>query len=162
MSFTFPMKFAPWLASLLIAASALGQSAGTDVSELLGIHAAVIKAHIDHDVESWMVLESDTTISVNAGLVTQLGRNDRKKARIEYLERATFDIYRDIKPPVVRISDDRSIGWLIAEVEVVGWMANMDGTIEDFSNVWAWLELYERTPQGWKMTGNVSNSRPLR
>jgi hypothetical protein len=162
MNVSNPMKIAPWLATLLFAASALGQSAGTDVSELLSMHAAVIQAHIDHDVDSWLALETDTTTSVNSGLVTRVGRMDRRKARIGYLERATFDSYRDVKPPIVQISDDGSIGWLIAEVEVVGWMANMDGTIEDFSNVWAWVELYERTPQGWKQTGNVSNSRPLK
>lgn len=156
-----PMKCVLWLATLFFAASALGQSVETDMSELLGMHAAVIQAHMDRDVEGWLNLEADTTISANAGVVERLSRMERRRSRTAYLERATFESYRDIKPPIVRISGDGTLGRVVAEVEVIGWMANMDGTIEDFSNVWAWIELYERKPEGWKMTGIVSNSRPL-
>jgi hypothetical protein len=77
------------------------------------------------------------------------------------LSRTKFDSYRDLSVPIVKVSEDGSLEWVVAEVKVIGWTANSDGSIEDISNVFAWIELYEKTPLGWKMSGNVSNSRPL-
>ncbi|MBT4602590.1 MAG: hypothetical protein HOC28_05610 [Bacteroidetes Order II. Incertae sedis bacterium] len=69
-------------------------------------------------------------------------------------------MYRDLSSPIVRLSEDGTLGWIIAEVETVGWAARADGTIEDISEIWAWIELYQKSSEGWQMTGNVSNRRP--
>ena len=48
---------------------------------------------------------------------------------------------------------------MIAEVEVSGARTVADGSTESFDDVWAWIELYERTPEGWRLVGSVSNRR---
>jgi hypothetical protein len=158
------MKFVKLGSSLLLflfASTVYGQDATADRAELLNLHATVINAHVKKDLASWMAIEIDTTISVNNGSISHLGRSERQNAREAYLNRTKFDSYRDLSAPIVKVSEDGSLGWVIAEVEVIGWTANSDGSIEDISNVFAWIELYEKTPLGWKMSGNVSNSRPL-
>ena len=157
----YKMKLLSIFLSLFLVSAALGQSVDGDEAELLALHQTIINAHLNGDIDAWLAIEADTTISANGGKITHLGRSERRNAREPYLARATFESYRDVKPPMVRISDDGSLGWVIAEVEVIGWTANDDGSIEDISNVWAWIELYEKTPSGWKVEGNVSNSRPL-
>ena len=77
-----------------------------------------------------------------------------------YLGATTFSSYRDLKEPVVTISDDGSLGWLIAEVEAIGIQESPSGQADSIHAIWAWIELYKKGPEGWQMVGNVSNSRP--
>lgn len=160
------MKLKAIAISIFLVHSAFGQMRDVspqqgDKAILLEMHQAVLAAHLAKDAAAWTALEADTTISANNGEVTFPGRSARQQSRQRYLERTNFDSYQDVKPPVVELSEDGTLGWVIAEVEVVGWTARMDGTIEDVSNTWAWLELYKKGENGWKMVGNVSNSRPF-
>lgn len=60
----------------------------------------------------------------------------------------------------MRVSDDLSQGWLMAEVEVEGTQKGEDGETP-FRWEWAWIELFERDEKGaWRWVGNVSNARP--
>ena len=74
--------------------------------------------------------------------------------------RTTFSVYRDVVPPVVRLADDLSQGWLMAQVEIEGTQRTAEGE-ESFRSVWAWVELFERGEDGtWLWVGNVSNAQP--
>lgn len=149
--------FALWIVPVVHTARA--QTSDKDI--LREMHAAVLKAHLDGDVEAWMALEADSVLSVNNGVVKKIGRSERSSMRNEYLSTTSFDSYRDLMEPVVRISGDGTLGWVIAEVEVVGWTHRDDGAIEDIGAVYAWIELYDKRDGRWVMTGNVTNSRAL-
>lgn len=154
------MKICTLVLSVLLVNVAQGQAPTSDAKELLKHHQTVLQAHVTGDVAAWLAVEADTTISVHDGAVTYLTRNERKASRAAYLGRTTFEVYRDLSSPIVRLSEDGTLGWIIAEVETVGWAARADGTIEDISEIWAWIELYQKSSEGWQMTGNVSNRRP--
>ena len=84
----------------------------------------------------------------------------RRAQREGYFGRTEFSVYRDLVPPIVRLADDLSQGWLIARVEVAGTQRTAKGE-EAFRSVWAWIELYERDRGGaWTRVGNVSNAQP--
>ena len=155
-------RLLPLVLTLILSLSAKGQNVEADTADLLRMHEIVIRAHLQNDLDSWMAIEADKVISANGGKVTFPSRSDREKARLSYLPIATYSSYRDVKHPVIRISEDGTLGWLIAEVEVVGEYKQSDGSEEHFSNVWAWIELYARSESGWKLVGNVSNSRELK
>ena len=145
----------------ILVSPAFGQNASSDIQALLSMHEIVLQAHLNNDVSAWMAIETDSTMSVNEGDISHLGWSERRNTREAYLGRTTFEQYQDLSSPVVRVSEDGTLGWVIAEVEVVGWTARADGTIEDIANVSAWIELYQKFPDGWKMIGNVSSSRSL-
>jgi hypothetical protein len=107
-----------------------------------------------------MAIESMDYVSANQGRVTFPEWDERRGARAAYLESTEFEVYRDVREPVIRIADDGSLGWLIAEVEVRGTTTGPDGESEPFHDVWAWVELYHHTQDGWRLVGNVSNRRP--
>ena len=66
-------------------------------------------------------------------------------------------MYRDRVPPIVQVSADGSLGWVIAQVEAKGEQTAPDGTVETLEFVSAWIELYEQRGGKWFRTGNVSN-----
>ena len=80
--------------------------------------------------------------------------------RERYLGMTDFHIYRDMVPPVVRLANDLSMGWLMAQVEIEGTQQTAEGEAS-FRSVWAWIELFERDAEGrWFWVGNVSNAQP--
>lgn len=133
----------------------------TDEQELLRLHEVVLQAHRDGDLESWMADEAELTLSANGGKVDTLERDQRISARQPYLENTTFSSYRDLIDPIAKVSDDGTLGWVIVEVEIIGESIQDDGSSREIASVWAWIELYEKFPDGWKRIGNVSNGRSL-
>lgn len=131
-----------------------------DVEQLRKLHSRIIRAHLENRLDDWMSIESIDYVSANGGRVSFPSLQERRDSRAAYLEGATFTRYRDLRDPVVRVSEDGSLGWLVAEVEVAGSLVQDDGSASAFEQVWAWIELYARTPDGWKLVGNASNERP--
>lgn len=135
------------------------QASADDERALRRLHAELIRAHLENDPALWMSIEGDDYVSANGGAVTFPSRAERQAGRQAYLEAATFTRYADLRDPIVRLSDDGSLGWLIAEVAIEGHTAGSDGREEPFADVWAWVELYQRGVDGWELIGNVSNRR---
>lgn len=135
------------------------QSPTEEEAALRTIHSELIRAHVENLPELWMSLESADYVSANGGAVSFPSLDTRRSQRAAYLESATFTRYRDLREPIVRVAADGSLGWLIAEVEIAGTLPGVDGSPEPFESVWAWVELYEKTAEGWRLVGNVSNSR---
>ena len=131
-----------------------------DEEALLARHAFVLEAHRTGDVPGWMASEADTVISVNRGTITYSAAADRRARRERYLGSTTFSVYRDLRPPLVKVSDDGTLGWVIAEVEIRGVRKGEDGTETPVDSIWAWIELYEKNEEEWKAIGNVANMRP--
>jgi len=130
-----------------------------EADALLALHEGVLAAHRNGDLETWMTLEGDGYVSANNGTMTFPSAAERRAGREPYLAATIFTVYRDLKPPVVRVSDDGTLGWVIAEVEVNG-MNVTEGVETKVEVVWAWIELYEKQSGTWKMVGNVSNRQP--
>ncbi|HEX8112522.1 MAG TPA: hypothetical protein VF516_32550, partial [Kofleriaceae bacterium] len=79
------------------------------------------------------------------------------RARFQrYLERAEFSRYEDLVAPIVRVSADGTVGWVIAQVRVEGTYREDDGVRTPLDTTWAWVELYEHAAGGWRMTGIAS------
>lgn len=158
------MRILVTLAAVLWAAPLTTPLAAQDTSahirELRRIHGELLAAHRTGDVQRWMAVESREYVSANGGRVTFPELADRGAQRARYLEHASFDLYRDVREPLVRVSADGSLGWLIAEVEVRGTLQSEAGTQEAFHDIWAWVELYENVDGEWKLVGNASNRRP--
>ena len=148
--------------AVLLCAAGCAPTAAPDgaEAELLRMHAALLEAHRSADVDLWLNMEAEDFVSANGGTITFPTIDERRNARTPYLERTTFSVYEDARPPIVRISDDGTLGWLIAEVRIRGESEAADGTRTPVAGDWAWIELYELRNGAWRMTGNVSNRRP--
>jgi hypothetical protein len=131
----------------------------TDSMALLSMHDRILEAHRTNDLESWMSIEAADFVSINGGRVSLPTVQQRFTGRHAYLQASKFEIYQDRRPPVIRVSDDGTLGWVIAEVEVKG-VETGNGETKSFHDIWAWVELYQKVNGQWKMVGNASNRRP--
>lgn len=131
-----------------------------DERQLLAAHQQIIQAHLNKDVASWLDGEADDYLSANRGEIVYPEKAERAAMRRPYLEQTEFGEYRDLVPPVVKVSEDGSLGWLIAQVKVVGVRTLPDGQEIPFDATWAWIELYEKVGGRWLCVGNLSNEKP--
>jgi ketosteroid isomerase-like protein len=132
----------------------------SDVEAILKMHKDVIDAHKNNDVDALFAIEAEEIVRVSRGEVLYPSKKDRFARFKWYFEHTEFEEYRDLVEPIVRVSEDGTLGWLIAQVKIVGTQTDDDGEQSRIDSVWAWIELYEKKNGRWYRTGDVSNLRP--
>ena len=131
--------------------------AGDDEAALLALHRDGIAAHLQNDVDRLLAPESDDYVLVNRGEVSSPDKASRAASLGPYLRSVRFERYADAIEPIVKVSPDGRLGWVIAQVEVKGVAQEQGGAEERLEFVSAWIELYEKRGDRWYRIGNVSN-----
>ncbi len=149
----------------LIALSVLVASCSTTNSrmrvdphaQLLALHEEVMQAHRESNVDTLMKAEAPDYFSANRGQISQPTLQARRARFEQYFGTTRFTEYIDLVPPVVRVSKDGSLGWVIVQVRAKGVQMTSDGGSQAMTFESAWVELYERRGETWYRVGNVSN-----
>lgn len=150
-----------WVVLGLVFSPGLVLAAGEgDVEEILAIHKALIAAHLEYDVDALLEAEPDSILVVSRGEVQHQKRAERIEQYRGYLGSARFSEYRDLIEPIVRVSEDGTMGWLIAQVKIAGQWSGDGSEAVPFDWTWAWIELYEKQDGRWRRIGEVSNMKP--
>lgn len=129
-------------------------------AELLALHKEVMDAHLEGDVELLLRAEGEEYVVANRGEITHPSREERRARLGPYLQHTRYPVYRDLVPPIVEISADGSLGWVVVQIEARGERINEDGSTAPVEFVSAWIELYRKEDGKWLRIGNVSNFRP--
>ena len=156
---SLPKSVGLFLTILCLPLTASAQSKSAE-DELIKMHQDLLQFHLKGDVESWLATESDLYVVANRGEVTHPSKKDREARIGPYLKRTKFKEYRDLIAPVVRVSKDGSLAWLIAQVFASGVQNTDAGKQEPIEFTSAWIELFEKKDGLWIRIGNVSNFKP--
>ncbi|MFZ0546599.1 MAG: hypothetical protein WAM60_14225 [Candidatus Promineifilaceae bacterium] len=133
----------------------------SDQEQLLALHQLTIEAHLQNDVEIMLKDEEDDYVVGNRGVVTRPTKVERRQQFEPYFAGTTFEIYRDEIPPIVKVSEDGTLGWVIAQVYVRGEQDAGEGEKAPLEFGSSWIELYEKRNGRWIRMGNVSNIKSL-
>jgi len=144
----------------VVAASMPGGGASSDRDQLLALHEEVMRAHRESNVDLLLAAEEDDYVVANRGEITRPDRKARREGLGSYLQQTRFSKYADKVPPIVRVSSDGSLGWVIVQVEARGEQTTPTGTVKPLEFVSAWIELYEKRNGRWVRVGNMSNFKP--
>ena len=131
-----------------------------DTGALLAMHAAVLRAHRESNAGILLAGAAEDFVQANRGEITRPTMEDRRARFTAYLGATTFDEYRDLADPVVKVSKDGTLGWVIAQVHAHGRQRTDSGATEPIEFTSAWIELYEKRGGRWVSVGNLSNFRP--
>jgi len=150
----------PIIASLATRAASPPAAAAPAISDeesLRALHAKVLRAHRESNVDLLLEGAADDFIQANRGEIRRPTLEERRARFAGYLGRTTFEVYRDLAEPIVKVSRDGTLGWVIAQVEGRGVQATEAGAKEPVEFVSAWIELYEKRGGRWVSIGNLSN-----
>jgi len=145
----------------LLALSLIGCQSNPDFealsTELLDIHKKFIAAHLDKNVDFFIQNLSEKYVFVANGEIQHPSAEEMRSRMSSYLNNTNFSEYKDTQKPIVGFSKDGSLGWSIVRVKVAGQRSMDDGTERDLDFICAWITLYEREGDNWKVLGEVSS-----
>ena len=124
------------------------------------LHEKCIRAHRESNVDLLLEDMAADFVLVNRGEVTRPSLDEMRGSLGSYLRSTTFQEYGDLTDPVINVSSDGTLGWVIVQVRAKGVSTAADGTKKPLEFVSGWIELYEKRNGAWRRVGNVSNFKP--
>jgi hypothetical protein len=146
------------LVSVLALSCASAPSANrADEERLLALHEETLEAHRRSDVEMLLRSEAQDHVMVNRGEISRPTLEQRRAFLGPYLRATRFTEYVDAIPPIVRVSQDGTLGWVIVQVRVRGEQVGASGASRPRAFEAARIELYEKRANAWRRVGNGYN-----
>ncbi|MBV6506774.1 MAG: hypothetical protein ILNGONEN_02358 [Syntrophorhabdaceae bacterium] len=131
------------------------------VKELLEMQRQGRAAHFAKDAKLLVAAFADDFISIDAGKITRPAREESRKRMQAYFDRSEFLEWDDISSPIVRVSQDASMAYVIVHKRVRLKAKNDKGELEEETTVFAWTETYEKQNDKWTLTSVTSTRAPM-
>ena len=125
-------------------------------AELLSLHKEERRAHFEHDVNFFLAHVAPQLLDVRDGRVNRMSRDDVREKFAEYFKTAKFSAWDDMEPPIVRVSADGTMGWMIVRVRIAYTENEKAGETTNENTVGAWMSAYEKQNGIWTMTAVTS------
>ncbi len=124
--------------------------------ELLAIHANHRKFHFDTDAQALIADQAESYIYVRDGAIYRTSRDASLEQFERYFENATYYEWDDLEPPIVQVSQDASLAWMITRTKVRRTQTDESGEQRESEFVYAGVMMYEKRDGEWIYTANVS------
>ncbi len=144
-------------------ASALAQSPidpEKEKAELLRVHRADREAHLRTDVDLLQERTPEVFIAVSRGKIHRPSRAAERRQFAEYFRGAKYFEWDDLEEPIVRVSKDGSMAWMITRVRVRRTQRDAAGAEKEERFVYAGIMTYEKRDGRWVRVANVSTFEP--
>jgi hypothetical protein len=122
---------------------------------LLEQHEQSKKHHFERNAAALVRDNADPFISVSNGSIDSSRRADAERMFTEYLKDAEYLNYDDLHPPVIRISPDGQMAWMITRTKVLR-RKNYDGKTQQEGFIYAGIMTYAKKNGKWMREANVS------
>jgi hypothetical protein len=128
--------------------------------ELLAVHQSARRAHFNRDVDFIVGGMGSEFTAVREGNIRVMSPGDVRKQFTEYFRGTEFSAWDDLEPPIIRISPDGKMGWMIARVRIAYTKMGAEGAREKEDTVMAWMSTYEKRDGKWLLVANATTSKP--
>ncbi|HYP27796.1 MAG TPA: hypothetical protein VE262_13850 [Blastocatellia bacterium] len=150
---------------LLVAGSAVTQAQVAanlekEKAELLRLHKSAREAHFKTDVDLLQANAPEEMIAVSDGKVHRAKKSDSRKQFTEYFKGAKYYEWDDIEEPIIRISKDASMAWMITRIRVRRTQKDEAGKEVEEKFIYAGIMTYEKQSGKWVLVANVSTFEP--
>ncbi|MGA8144586.1 MAG: nuclear transport factor 2 family protein [Candidatus Acidiferrales bacterium] len=129
-------------------------------AELLALHQADRRAHFKRDVDAILSTIGPDFTFVREGKTQVMSREEVRKQFTQYFQGAEFSTWDDVQPPIVRVSPDGQMGWMVVRVKVAYAKTDGSGKKSQEESVIAWMSAYEKRDGKWLHMANASTFEP--
>ncbi len=123
---------------------------------LLAVYELEKRAHINTNVPQLLENSGEQLITVSNGKISTRSREDSEQFFNGYFKDATYQEYNDLQPPIVRVSTDGSMGWIVSRLRARRTQIIEEGQVSEREFVYAGIMLYEKRNGKWIRVANVS------
>jgi hypothetical protein len=145
----------------VVTVSVLGEKSQKGVNlekekeELLKVHKIDREAHFKTDVELLLQHSAEEFISVNSGKISKSSRAEVKQMFEEYFRNAKYYQWDDLEVPIIKISNDATMAWMIVRIKVKR-TQSLSNEEKERQFVYAGIMTYEKQNGKWVRIANVS------
>ena len=125
-------------------------------TELLKTHQIDKKAHFETDVKLLLEGQLEDFIAVSNGKIERPTLADRKQMFTTYFKDAKYYEWDELEPPIISVSKDATMGWIITRIKVRRTQKQSSGAEREVSFVYAGIMTYEKQKGKWVKIANVS------
>ncbi|MGH7452189.1 MAG: DUF4440 domain-containing protein [bacterium] len=125
-------------------------------AELIELHRQDRQAHFNRDATAVAASLAPEMISVRAGEVWSASRDENRQRFERYFRCAEFAEWDDLMPPIIHVSPDGQMAWMIVRVKVKYDWADSTGKESPEEYISAWLSVYEKRGGKWQHVANAS------
>lgn len=155
---------APSLLLAFVATAALAQAPPVDLekekAELLRMHRASREAHFKTDADLLQENAPEEMISVSEGKIRRIKKAEARTFFTEYFRGAKYTEWDDMEEPIVRVSKDGTMAWMITRLRVRRTQKDAAGVEQEQKFVYAGIMTYEKVDGRWRRVANVSTFEP--
>ena len=147
------------LIALWFIPSAQEDSSGLEkeINELLKIHKQDREAHFRTDVELLLSHHpAEGFISVTQGKISRRDKAAGRQRYETYFKQAKYYEWDDLEPPIIRVSKDGTLAWMITRLKVRRTQKDSSGAEQEQKFVYAGITTFEKKEGKWIRTANVS------
>ena len=141
-------------------APALTDLESTAKAELLELHRNARRAHFNREVDALLAGMGSEFTMVRDGKVQVKSREDVRKQFTEYFRGTEFSAWDDLQPPVIHVSPDGKMGWMIVRVRIAYTKTDASGVASKEDTVMAWMSVYEKRDGKWFHVANATTTQP--
>ncbi len=128
-------------------------------AEILKLHQEQRRQHFEKDSIAFAKQLSEHFISVNRGVVSRPTYEENLGRYHQYFSSVDFVKWDDVAEPIIRFSEDGKMAYAIVEKEVVV-SYDYDGTEREGRTEFAWVTIYRKYENGWKIDCVASTNKP--
>jgi len=99
----------------ILVAFSLGWAARDYSSDLLKVHEQELQAHLKTDA-SMLSPAADPFVTVSNGKIEKVKPAEERAFFTDYFRNARYPQYEDAEPPIIRVSKDGTLGYVISRV----------------------------------------------
>lgn len=132
----------------------------TAMNQLLELHKQARIAHFNRDSKLLVSSFADDFTNIAGGKISKPTREASLNRFQNYLNNSTFLEWDDITPPVIKVSDDATLGYVLVHKKVRLLAKNEAGKEEEETEIFAWISVYRKIKGEWKLTAIVSTNTP--
>jgi len=129
-------------------------------AELLRLHRLDREAHFKTDVDLLLDGSAEEFIAVSNGKISRSQRTGERAGFAEYFKGVKYYEWDDLEAPIVRISKDGSMAWMITRLRSRRTQKDNAGKEKEQRFVYAGIMIYEKQNGKWVRVANVSTFEP--
>src|SRR6266568_4408652 len=122
-------------------------------ARLLHLYESALRAHLEHDARTFLAEYASQWYEVRNAGVRLRTKEEAFPAIERYFQRTHFYDISEMAAPIIHISADASMAWVIGEIRVRASQQGSDEKEQDFSFRCAWVSIYEKQEGQWAHVG---------
>jgi hypothetical protein len=124
------------------------------------LHNQARAAHFKRDAKMLVSSFADDFTDIRDGKIQKPQREASLSRLQAYFKNSTFLEWDDIKPPVIRVSEDATMAYVVVQKKVKLLTKDEKGTEYEEVEVFAWVAVYRKTGGRWMLSLVASTRTP--